>query len=371
MKKLLLLFTLALLLSSCTRVKDSQVEQIINSVKQEFCPDKRVAIFDIQAEYNKKEIILKGETSSQEAHEALLNELSTQADFEINDNINVLPDQEMGEENVGVIQISTAHQRREPDVRAEMINQAIMGETVRLLKKDSYYYLAQLPDGYLGWITKSSVNAMTMAELEEWQQSEKVVFYQRHGQIFSQSNTKSQPIGDLVMGAVLQKLAKKGKWIKVSCYKDEIGWVPADQVINIDKKPAATAENIITLAKSFYGIPYLWGGRSAKAFDCSGFVKTVYELHGIVLDRDANMQVKQGKEIAIDAQYSQLQSGDLLFFGLDPEKITHVAIYLGEKKFIHSDGYVHINSFDSTDPLFSEYRTKNLRKVKRIINELD
>jgi cell wall-associated NlpC family hydrolase len=68
----------------------------------------------------------------------------------------------------------------------------------------------------------------------------------------------------------------------------------------------------------------------------------------------------------------QLQKGDLLFFCAKPfsgieKRITHVAIYMGKKEFIHCSGRVKFNSFDPSSPLFSENLLQRLIKVKRVL----
>jgi len=133
-----------------------------------------------------------------------------------------------------------------------------------------------------------------------------------------------------------------------------------------------TSENVIRTARRFFGVPYLWGGTSAKGFDCSGFTKTVYFLNGVLLPRDASQQVMVGSIIDTGVDMENLNTGDLLFFGskATPEqeaRVTHVAIYLGRKKFIHSSGDVRINSFDPSDPDFSKYRLGTFLHARRII----
>ncbi|MFL6693055.1 MAG: C40 family peptidase [Ramlibacter sp.] len=97
---------------------------------------------------------------------------------------------------------------------------------------------------------------------------------------------------------------------------------------------SSTSELVVT-AMGFLGVPYRRGGNSADTggFDCSGFVKAIYEQTvGLVLPRRAEQQAAATK--AVDKQ--DLQPGDLVFFNTMRRAFSHVGIYVGEGKFIHS-----------------------------------
>ena len=114
----------------------------------------------------------------------------------------------------------------------------------------------------------------------------------------------------------------------------------------------------------------MWGGTSVKAPDCSGFVKTVYFMGGIILARDASLQFLHGKEID-PSSLSNLEPGDLLFFGRQTssgvKRITHVGFYLGDTKVIHSSGRVRINSLDPARPDYNSYLVETIQGARRII----
>ncbi len=92
--------------------------------------------------------------------------------------------------------------------------------------------------------------------------------------------------------------------------------------------------NLISTAVGLMGIPYLRGGNSAETgFDCSGFVRYIYkETIGLVLPRSADQQANTTQKI----DRSELKPGDLVFFNTMKRTFSHVGIYLGEGKFIHS-----------------------------------
>jgi gamma-D-glutamyl-L-lysine dipeptidyl-peptidase len=91
------------------------------------------------------------------------------------------------------------------------------------------------------------------------------------------------------------------------------------------------AASIIATARSFVGLPYLWGGTSGFGFDCSGLVHQVYKAHGVLLPRDADPQSKVGVAVS----RSNLEPGDLVFFS-SGGVAYHVVIYAGGGLVIES-----------------------------------
>ena len=94
-------------------------------------------------------------------------------------------------------------------------------------------------------------------------------------------------------------------------------------------------EELVRSARSFLGVPYLWGGASAETgFDCSGLTMTVYQLNGLDLPRTSREQFVAGNPV----DRSSLEKGDLIFFAAGGDKISHVGIYAGNGLFIHAPG---------------------------------
>ena len=94
------------------------------------------------------------------------------------------------------------------------------------------------------------------------------------------------------------------------------------------------ASELVLTAMGFLGVPYRRGGNTAESgFDCSGFVRAMYEKTiGLVLPRRANEQAAATQSIDL----KDLQPGDLVFFNTMRQAFSHVGIYVGEGKFIHS-----------------------------------
>lgn len=103
---------------------------------------------------------------------------------------------------------------------------------------------------------------------------------------------------------------------------------------DVGGKMEAKASELVVNAMGFLGVPYRRGGTSVDTgFDCSGFVRAIFEqTAGLVLPRRANEQAAASEKIA----RSDLQPGDLVFFNTMRRAFSHVGIYVGEGKFIHS-----------------------------------
>jgi len=118
---------------------------------------------------------------------------------------------------------------------------------------------------------------------------------------------------------------------------------------------------VVCTARRWLGTPYVWGGVTPAGADCSGFVQSVYRLHGIALPRDSDLQARVGREVEAQGDFAALRPGDLLFFSERPGRITHVAISLGGSRTIHSalsNGGVRIN--DLAGDLEAETRLRPL-----------
>lgn len=99
-------------------------------------------------------------------------------------------------------------------------------------------------------------------------------------------------------------------------------------------KVESKASELVVHAMGFLGLPYRRGGNSVDTgFDCSGFVRAIFEqTAGLVLPRRAKEQAAAAQRI----ERSELQPGDLVFFNTMRRAFSHVGIYVGEGKFIHS-----------------------------------
>ncbi|MEY4298753.1 MAG: hypothetical protein RLZZ423_1932 [Cyanobacteriota bacterium] len=119
---------------------------------------------------------------------------------------------------------------------------------------------------------------------------------------------------------------------------------------------------------------YLWGGNLGPDFDCSGFIQAAFAAAGIWVPRDAYQQERFCQPVAVaPGQYALLRPGDLIFFGR-PQRCTHVGLYLGSGRYLHSSGRDHgrdglgLDGLDAQlrDPVSAHYRAE-LRGAGRVV----
>jgi len=116
------------------------------------------------------------------------------------------------------------------------------------------------------------------------------------------------------------------------------------------------SEAIAKYAQEFIGVPYVWGGTSPSGFDCSGFTYYIYDYFGINIPRTADDQCYYGIEV------EKAIPGDLVFFSTYLPGPSHVGIYIGDNKFVHSS-----SSGVTTSSLFQSYYSERYLGTYRIL----
>ena len=129
-------------------------------------------------------------------------------------------------------------------------------------------------------------------------------------------------------------LISKGILSKIGGQIVTVGQSVTQTVVQQVGQVSERTGDLVSTAIGFLGIPYLRGGNSAETgFDCSGFVRAIYkETVGLILPRSADQQANATQKI----DKSELKPGDLVFFNTMKRTFSHVGIYLGDNKFIHS-----------------------------------
>ncbi len=374
---------LLLLLAACGAERTREANAVIEQVALRYAPDRRIARFNIIATPAPNgAVTLQGETTLPEAKAQLLLQLDS-AGIRVEDYVQVLPDRErLNDQVYGLAKVSPANIRSEPRHSAEMATQAVLGTPLRVFEKKDNWLLVQTPDGYLGWINAGEIRLLTETELDTWQTSDRVFFDADFGYVFEtvSGRTPHPILVDLLPGSILEKRpGDVGDFAKVRCPDGREGFVPQSDLLTMDewrKSRRLDTAAIFTTARRLLGRPYMWGGTSAKAMDCSGYTKTIFRLHGLLLPRDASQQVHTGIDVVTDSTLQNVRPGDLLFFGrpddgTQPEKITHVGLYLGNGQMAHagaSNGSTRIESLRPGEPGFDPERLASLVRARRLLN---
>jgi len=165
----------------------------------------------------------------------------------------------------------------------------------------------------------------------------------------------------LTRGAMIKLTGREGSdWQEIELATGENYWLRKEHITRrLDHEKMdedSLRESLVNAAMNYMGSQYRWGGKSPMGVDCSGLTSIVYWLHGIDIYRDAS--IVKGypvREISRD----DLKKGDLLYWP------GHVAMYIGDDRYIHSTGSsagVVINSLSSKD---KDYR-QDLAEIDKI-----
>lgn len=112
---------------------------------------------------------------------------------------------------------------------------------------------------------------------------------------------------------------------------------------------ARLAGAVVETALDVMGTPYVWGGDGASGYDCSGLIQYAYAQHGLLLPRVSRDQARAGMHV--EPRLEALRPGDILGFSVDGPGVSHVGLYVGEGRFIHTaTSGVRLSSLTATDP---------------------
>jgi SH3-like domain-containing protein len=248
------------------------------------------------------------------------------------------------------IQTSHALMRQTPEPRATVVSDANHSEQVEILQeRGKWVQIRTVLDGYTGWVRARTI-AKQPSEFFTGQIICKTTRMQAH--IYSEMDTVRGPVKSLGYGCRFKILdTTHERWMKIQLVNGSEAFVQKGD-ITLDFKPLSF-DQIVDFSKKFLNLPYAWGGKSSlKGYDCSGFTQMLYQQMGIFLPRDSKDQFacSQFQNVPMD----ELEPGDLIFWGKDPDKIRHVGMYIGNQEFIHStvrglSPWIQITKLDHPD----------------------
>ncbi|MBW3625754.1 MAG: C40 family peptidase [Armatimonadetes bacterium] len=222
----------------------------------------------------------------------------------------------------------------EPDERADIVSQLLLGAPARVREERDGWIYIQGSDAYCGWAMKGDLLPMTDRFPDEGEQVRIALLY---ANLRHRPCKRSAPLLCVPGGVTLPVAGREPGWVGMRLPDGRVGWLEEKRTEPVLPLPAE-ADALLTTARRYLSVPYLWGGVSGFGIDCSGLVQAVFGRHGIALPRDAHQQAELGSPVSRDA----VRAGDLLYFAPQADaprrRITHVGIAVDSGTMVHALG---------------------------------
>lgn len=244
-------------------------------------------------------------------------------------------------------------QRRALDQRSD--TEALLGDRVVVVRLRPQWAKVVVPSqpsqkdprGYPGWVPRRQLTTVPPA-----QAAQVATVTSRTSWLRSDDAAATRTV-EVSFGTRLPVLGQTAGYVRVVTPRGVVRRLAGSTVAVHDRGAPAIAPgaaSLVRTAKSFLGLPYLWGGLSGFGLDCSGLTWLVHRVHGVTIPRDALPQSQHGTAVGTR------QPGDLLFYAT-AGRVHHVSMYVGDGLMIHAPRTgrpVQVISF-SAPPLRAEY----------------
>lgn len=252
-----------------------------------------------------------------------------------------------------------------PNFESEMADEGLYGMVVNILEEcEDEWYLIETEYDYKGYI-HSSYMILDDENSSNWKKRAKHIISHPVVDVISTSDFKGYIVQLLTKGATIISTGEvKDNWSEVELADGKFGWVREDFIrekieVGSDLDKTELRKKLVDTAISYLGTQYRWGGKSPLGIDCSGLCSISYLMNGVKIHRDAKLKEEYMRTITIE----EVKPGDLIFFP------GHVAMYIGDDKYVHSSSSingVNINSLNPAHGNYREYLAKTITGVGTI-----
>lgn len=222
---------------------------------------------------------------------------------------------------------------------------------------------------YTGYLPAENLMEVSLEEAKAWEASDLRVVSGICADVTALPKVQGVRLASLLQGSLVKVLdweSETAGWARVQLADGRVGYMrnqflaekkfsqagawleelPQAEITDEERFRKAVADT----ARTYLGVQYRWGGKTAAGIDCSGLVSVSYMLNGILIYRDA--KIMDGFPLK-EIRREDRKPGDLLFFP------GHVAMYLGEGLYIHSTGRIGsggvvYNSLDPASPIYRQ-----------------
>ena len=248
------------------------------------------------------------------------------------------------------------------------------GDKITIQETKNGWHKFKMSNGKTGWVSSEYIKVSSSSSSSS--SSSQSSIKNKIGVVNTSSlnvrkgaGTNYSVIGSVKSGQKVGILSSKNGWYNVLLPNGSKGWVSGKYLNLIDgdpnsvvQKPSASssiAKKAVDLAKKQIGKPYEWGAEGPNSFDCSGLTYYVYKQNGVTLPRSSTSQATAGKSVS----KSSLKEGDLVFFNTNGKGISHVGIYIGDGKMVHSTKPGQPVKIDSINSSYYKARYVTARRI--------
>lgn len=269
-----------------------------------------------------------------------------------------------------LINVPVARIMLKPTYEGETQDEALYGMVVEILKtitdqNNEEWCFIRTHYNYEGLVKKSQL--ITEPELvKKWRKTPKKIVLKGFADVLSEPRVQGYIMAELTRGAVVTPVqpADKDGWVNVALCDGRTGFIRdtsiGKHIIAWSRENEESLRNaLVETAFSYLGTCYRWGGKSPFGIDCSGLCSMAYMINGIIIYRDAD--IKEGFPIK-EIPRESMKKGDLIYFP------GHIAMYIGNSKYIHSTGKNGSNGVvvNSLNPEGKDFREDLINKIKYV-----